>query len=134
MPNPENIEPHKFKKGQSGNPKGRPRKLVSKIVKHLNDNGVENVTKEQVVGAIEVCLNLTEEELKELADDSTQPYLIKTIANQVTNSKDSFHVLSFILERAFGKPDQSVDHTSKGEKLIMPKFVMDDTTNSEKPD
>lgn len=27
MPNPQNVEPHKWKKGQSGNPKGQPRKL-----------------------------------------------------------------------------------------------------------
>ena len=27
MPKPENIIPHKFKKGQTGNPNGRPRKL-----------------------------------------------------------------------------------------------------------
>lgn len=27
MPKPENIEPYKFKKGQTGNPKGRPKKI-----------------------------------------------------------------------------------------------------------
>jgi hypothetical protein len=27
MPNPENIEKHKWKKGQSGNPKGRPKTI-----------------------------------------------------------------------------------------------------------
>jgi hypothetical protein len=27
MPNPQNIEKHKWKKGQSGNPKGRPKRI-----------------------------------------------------------------------------------------------------------
>ena len=29
MPNSENIESHQFKPGESGNPNGRPRKIVS---------------------------------------------------------------------------------------------------------
>ncbi len=111
-----------WKEGESGNPNGRPRKLVSKIVKHLNDSGVENVTKEQVRGAIEVCLNLRQEELKELGDDDTQPMLIKTIASHITDSKDSYHVLSFILERAFGKPDQKTEHSGE---ISLPKLQVE---------
>jgi hypothetical protein len=33
--NTEGIKPHQFKKGQSGNPGGRPRKITSKIEKFL---------------------------------------------------------------------------------------------------
>lgn len=33
MPNPENILPHKFKKGQSGNPKGRPKGAQNRSTK-----------------------------------------------------------------------------------------------------
>ena len=125
-PNPDisNLTP--FKPGESGNPNGRPRKLVSKIVKHLNDNGVENVTKEQVVGAIEVCLNLTEDELLSLSNDKTQPYLIQTIASHITDSKDSFHVLNFILERAFGKPDQKTDLNVKQLPSLQVEIVKPD--------
>ena len=39
-----------------------------------------------------------------------------------------------LLDRAFGKSKQSIDHTSQGEKLIMPKFAMYDTSESEESD
>jgi hypothetical protein len=39
MANPQNIEPHKFKPGQSGNPKGRPpgRKSLATIIRELEN-------------------------------------------------------------------------------------------------
>jgi len=48
MPNPENIVKHKFKKGQSGNPKGRPKlpDLKGAIAKIMSeDNGLDSILK-----------------------------------------------------------------------------------------
>ena len=56
MPKPENIEPHKFKKGQTGNPNGRPRKLpeLSKLMADiLGDEKNGLTTAERILKAIE---------------------------------------------------------------------------------
>ena len=37
MPNPENMIPHRWKPGQSGNPKGRPRREITMAMMHTLD-------------------------------------------------------------------------------------------------
>lgn len=55
MPNPENVAPHKFKKGESGNPNGRPpktetqRQLKELLVQWFNETdakGKSNLRKQ----------------------------------------------------------------------------------------
>jgi len=45
MPNPENIEPHKFEPGQSGNPNGRPlgSKNLSTILREMLEEEIDVV-------------------------------------------------------------------------------------------
>lgn len=109
-PKTEHLVPFQFKEGESGNPNGRPRKLVSKVIDQLGKNGIENVTREQVVGAIEVLLNCTEEEIKQLAKDEGQSALIRILCSHIGRSgtKGSEKVFNMLLDRAFGKPDQKL--------------------------
>ncbi|MEK0371244.1 MAG: DUF5681 domain-containing protein, partial [Nitrosopumilus sp.] len=66
------IEKHQFKKGQSGNPKGRPKKLVTKILDELKVNG-EVVTSNTVTQVFKVFLSLTFKEVVEISKDKSYP-------------------------------------------------------------
>lgn len=83
MPNPKNIEPHKFKKGQTGNPKGRPRKLPEL------DKLLDNVLGEEKDG-----LTAAEAILKALRLKAT---------------KGDVRAAELLLDRAYGKAKQTVD-------------------------
>jgi len=90
MPNPQNIVKHKFKKGQSGNPNGRPKMpdLSEAVAKVLNKE-------KDGVKAIDAILM----KLHEMALDGN----VKAI--------------ELLLDRGFGKVRQDVDLTSNGETL-----------------
>lgn len=101
MPKPENIEPYKFKKGQSGNPNGRPRKFVCV----LKEQGYKL---SEVNDTIQVMMAMTVEELKAVWDNPQATVMEKTIASAIKKSieKGSLYSLETLLTRVYGKPTE----------------------------
>jgi len=84
MPKPENIIPHKFKKGQSGNPNGRPRKLpaLDKLMADVLGEEKDGITAGEAI--------------------------LKAIRAKA--AKGDVRAAELLLDRAYGKPKQSIDN------------------------
>lgn len=89
MRNTKGIQEHKFKKGQSGNPKGRPKKLPQL-----------DTLLDRVLG--EAKGDITEAER-----------ILQALKRRAL--KGDVRAAEIILDRAYGKPKQSVDVRSKVE-------------------
>ena len=122
MPKPENIEPHKFKKGQSGNPNGRPRKYISL----LKEQGYKL---SEINDTIQVMMAMDMEELKSVWDNPKATVLEKTIAAAIRKSieKGSLYSIETLLTRVYGKPRENAD--VKTEMTI--RLIDDDDTPTE---
>jgi hypothetical protein len=85
MPKPENVIPHKFKKGQTGNPNGRPRKLpeLDKLLADVLGEEKDGVTAGEAI--------------------------LKAIRARA--AKGDVRAAELLLDRAYGKPKQSIDNT-----------------------
>ena len=83
MPKPENVIPHKFKKGQSGNPNGRPRKLpeLDKLLADVLGEKKDGITAGEAI--------------------------LKAIRAKA--AKGDVRAAELLLDRAYGKPKQSID-------------------------
>jgi len=92
MPNPENIEDHKWEEGQSGNPKGRPKgsRNLSTILKEMLQQDVE------VVGE--------DGEKKKL---TFQDAIVKKLLTQA--NKGDIRAIIEIFDRTEGKAKQEID-------------------------
>ena len=97
------IEKHQYKKGQSGNPKGRPKKLVTKILDELKVKG-EVVTSNTVTQVFKVFLSLTLKEVVEISKNKSYPIIYTLTAKAII--KDGFEVIEKLLDRANGRPTQ----------------------------
>jgi len=89
MPNPENIEPHKYKEGVSGNPNGRPKgsRNLSTILRELLDEEIE------------------------LSDGEKKKYKEVIIRKLITKANDGdLRAITEIFDRVDGKPTQEIHH------------------------
>jgi hypothetical protein len=95
------IEPHKFPKGKSGNPKGRPKlpDLNEALAKYLSEEK-EGKT------ALEAVLM----KLRQMA------------------TAGNLKAAEMLLDRAYGKPKQTTDVTTNGKDIVLPPISWSNET------
>lgn len=127
MPNPENITPHQFKPGQSGNPKGRPKSRVpEQLVKIFGSKA--KAKKFYSLSATEIdeweaaILSFSVPDLQLLAKWGEAPVYPKGLAiavlNDMKNGKTT--TLDKLRERQYGKPTQRMEVTGKDGGDLIP--------------
>jgi len=114
-----NEEQNQFKKGQSGNPNGRPRKLISETINELKAEGVVETSTTEIKAVYLMLINLTITELEQRVKDPKQSALVRIVGKAILSGK-GFEIIERMLDRAIGKAENKIDHTTKGESLNMP--------------
>ena len=114
-----NLEAHKFKPGQSGNPRGRPRNrvkpLLKKVVSKKRLKDIEGFSESEIALIEQSLLTMTLAELQTLAKTDSVPSYMKGIAiaiisdmkNGKTDTLDSLRI------RQYGKVATKVELTGK---------------------
>lgn len=98
-----------FKKGQSGNPNGRPPKLLSSMLKELKAEGYEQVGPSTMLHTIESMIGLPTAKLEAMAKDDEAPIAQRILATHLLSKSDRLGLLMDLLDRAHGKPKQAVE-------------------------
>lgn len=117
------LKPHSFKKGQSGNPKGRPKNRIPDLLKQCIGYKRAQLTQELSqweIDAIErVLMTLGIKELQAVAKNDDTPAYMKTLAMatilDMKNGKTA--TMNLLRDRQYGAITHQVDLTSNGQPM-----------------
>ena len=111
------LEGKKFEPGKSGNPKGRPPKIMTAVISELKAEGFERLNITQIIEAYEYVLGLPEEKIKSLAGIGSKtdagkqyPIILRVIAKSLLD-KRAPEIIETMLSRLYGKPKQQMEHS-----------------------
>ena len=105
FPNPDT----QFKKGQSGNPSGRHKKKYADHIDRLKKQGYSAPTRTEFFDLIGIMMAMTEDDLKEFASNTDNPYWIRLIIVDMNNPVTRQKLLSDYRDWIFGRAQQSID-------------------------
>jgi hypothetical protein len=101
-----------WEKGESGNPKGRPKKLVPSLK-------IEGYKLAEINDTIQSIISMTVDELKMVWDNPRSTILEKTVAGALRKSleKGNLESVETLINRVYGKPKEKLDVTSNGQPI-----------------
>jgi len=127
-PKIENLKP--YKKGETGNPNGAPRKLVSDTIASLENMGIKKTTKKEIQTVYLMLINLTIPELELYVKDVNQSALVRIVGKAILSGK-GFEIIEKVLDRSIGRPDIHADVNANVQNLppILPPIEIKNETD-----
>jgi hypothetical protein len=110
-----------WEKGESGNPKGRLKKLVPSMK-------IEGYKLTEINDTIQSIISMTMDELKDVWNNPKSTILEKTVAGALKKSleKGNLESVETLINRVYGKPKEKIDIESKTESSIRIQIIKND--------
>lgn len=119
---------NQWERGESGNPSGRPRKVLKELEEKVGVNFRVSLSKEDKFAILESMMEMSMEELRSIATDPRAPAFMILVASAIRKDfKDGrLNTINDLFDRFFGKAHQTtaIDHTSKGGKITGVEIII----------